>query len=435
VTDALVHDPVSALTAPWSGVSLVDLFASSCHLNAHATAFAEAPFSSIAPARRLTYLQANEAIDRLAIALGGLALQPGSTVGLCLGGTIEAPLAILATLRAGFVPCLLPTSLSRSDAAQVLRAVTVDAIVAAGALGPLRPAEVLRAAAVENGPSFILGFGARLPAGVVPLDDFLLDAPEARVVKPEPAEAARPLGLVTVERSRGSLALYRHDQEALVAAALAVVLRAGIGAGDRVLSTVSPMSLAGLVTGLVPALLTGGALFGLALFEGATLLRMLDDDAAGAHLVVPGVLETPLREAGLLGGSQVSSTVIVHRPPARFDRAAASVRPNSPVVDILALGERGNLPSRRGTDGRPTIALGEIRVPDEDGPLVIASRAGDNGLVAVAGAAVATRIHETFPDRETDWLATEVEVTTDAEGQIVLATPASGLGAGAGRLS
>ncbi|MEJ1936386.1 hypothetical protein WDZ92_39840, partial [Nostoc sp. NIES-2111] len=74
------------------------------------------------------------------------------------------------------------------------------------------------------------------------------------------------------------------------------------------------------------------------------------------------------------------------------------------------------------------------RVPDEAGPLVIAARAGEDGVVSVAGAAVSTRIHETFPDRETDWLATEVEVTTDGEGQIVLATPTSGLGAGSTRI-
>lgn len=435
MTDALVHDPVSALTAPWSGVSLVDLFASSCHLNAHATALGEAPFSTVAPARRLTYLQANEAIDRLSIALNGLALPHGATVALCLGATIEAPLALLATLRAGYVPCLLPVSLSRSDASLVLRTVAIDAIIAAGAVGSLRPAEVLRAAAVENGPSFILGFGARLPAGVVPLDDALLDAPEARILRPDPPESARPLGIVTVERNRGALALYRHDQEALVAAALSIVLRAGIGAGAAVLSTLSPMSVAGLVTGLVPVLLTGGAFFGQALFDAATMLRMLDGDAAGAHLVVPGVLETPLRESGMLGGPTVASTVIVHRPPARFDRASPAVRLVSPVVDVLALGERGLLSARRGQDGRPALALGEIRIPDDDGPLVIASRADAGGLVSVAGAAVATRINETFPDRETDWLATEVEVTTDAEGQIVLATPASAIGAGGSRIA
>jgi acyl-CoA synthetase (AMP-forming)/AMP-acid ligase II len=434
VSDALAHDPVSALTAPWSGVSLVDLFASSCHLNAHATAFGEAPFSAIAPARRLTYLQANEAADRLAIALGGLALQPGATVAICLGATIEAPLALIGTLRAGFVPCLLPPTLSRSEAAHVLRSIAVDAVIAAGAVGPMRPAEVMRAAAVENGPRYILGFGARLPAGVVPLDETLMDAPEARVVRAEPLDPGRPLGLVTLERTRGSLALYRHDQESLVAAALGLVLRAGVGAGDRVLSTLSPMSLAGIVTGLVPVLLTGGALFGLGLFESATLMRMLGEDAAGAHLVVPSVLETPLREAGILGGTTVASTVIVHRPPARFDRAAAAGLLQSPIVDVLALGERGSLAARRGQDGRPTVALGEIRIPDDDGPLVISARAGEDGIVSVAGAAVSTRIHETFPDRETDWLATEVEVATDGEGQIVLATPTSGLGAGAARI-
>jgi hypothetical protein len=303
-----------------------------------------------------------------------------------------------------------------------MRAARVRAVVTIGGVASLRPAEMLRMAAVEShGPRFILAFGSRLPAGVIALDSALIrsaDAGERALsgIGDEPCPA-----ILTADLRPDGVSLYRHEQEGLVAAALHLVLRSGMASGETVLSTLAPMSHAALVSGLVSTLLIGGALHVQPLFSGDGLLRQIE--ASGCpHLVVPGPLEAALAQTGLLGSVAVSSTQLVHRAPVRLDRVEAVPGKQTPIVDLLALGERGLLAGRRGGDGRPSLGLGEARIPEDDGDLIIGLRENGSGVLETAGAAVAHCVGQDLVLNDEEWVELGLHARLNSKGQIASLT-------------
>lgn len=402
---------------PWSGVALLDLFASTVQLNASAVAFADTGLKPGGARRRLTYAQASEVLDRLRQRLDDLALPRKAVVLIALGTSVEAPLCVLATLKAGLLPCLVPAATQQDDIAAIIAASGAQAAIACGALGDVRPVERVRAAAaLAGGLRYVLGFGERLPAGVIDLAEVFSENREAAMREPPAPVRAATLSVMTVEVGPGAPAVFVHDQESLVSLALELVLRTGMASGDTVFSTLSPMTQVGLAVGMAP-LLIGGSLLLQPLFSSDVLLDAIAS-ARRPHLVAPAALEEPLAEAGLLGGSALASTILLHRPPVRFGPAVQRRSVREPVVDLLALGERATLMSRRGADGRPALTLGEARVPEEDGALVLACRQDPSLRLSVSGACVASRLNETRPDRDTDWSPTPFAVSLDRDGQI-----------------
>ena len=211
--------------------------------------------------------------------------------------------------------------------------------------------------------------------------EHLLDAPEARILRPDPPEAARPLGVVTVERTRGSLALYRHDQEALVAAALAArgLTVSGhkvgpdyIDPGYHALATGRPArNLDPYLVGagrIVPLLLHGAAGADIAVIEGVMGLfdgRLgTDGEASTAHVAAltatPVVLVVDVSHAsrthaavvaGLAGfdpAVRIAGVVLNKAASARHaDEVVAALRPAGiPVLGVLPRDTGVQTPSR-----------------------------------------------------------------------------------------
>lgn len=401
---------------PWSGVTLLDLFASAVQLNGAVTAYAEIGSLGV-PGRSRTYAEAHDAVERIRTRLEDLDLPRGAVALLCTGASIDAPLVLLAMLAAGLTPCLVPPVATDEDLVKLCRASGAQVLVTCSQIGDVRPAEQLRRAAVEAGlPRYMMGFGERLPAGVMSLDGGLSEVREVsqRTVLPGARSAAA--SILTVELSPDGASLYVHDQEALVALALEWVLRSGVGTGETVTTTLSPMTQAGLVIALAP-LLTGGSLLLQPLFSGPALLAALRQGPR-MHLAGPAALQDGLRKAGLLGGPELGSTTLLHRPPLRFDGLPVVQARESAIIDMLSLGERTLLLARRGADGRPALSLAEARIPDDDGGLVLACRQDGALRISVSGASVATRLNERKPDRDTDWLATPFIASLDRDGQI-----------------
>ncbi|MFO1151986.1 MAG: AMP-binding protein [Alsobacter sp.] len=403
-------------TPPWSGVTLLDLFASTVQFGAAAMAFGQLPIPGGRSGAQLTYARAHDAVECLRHRLEDLALPRNAVVLLCLGATIEAPVSVLACLRAGLVPCLVPPTASEEEIAAVIGASGAQAAISCSGLGDVHPIDQVRAAAVAgDGPRFLLGFGERLPAGVIGLDEAFTEDREAAMREPPPAARNASHSVMTVEFAAEGPALFVHDQESIVALALALVLRAGMASGETVLSTVSPMTQAGLAVAMAP-LLIGGSLLLQPLFSSEGLRSALDQ-AARSHVVCPSPIEDPLERSGLMADQRLASVIVLHRPPVRF--GAASLRSaRCPVVDLLALGERSVLMARRGLDGRAAISLAEARVPDEDGALVLACRQDSALRIAISGASVALRLNERRPDRDTDWTPTPFVASLDREGQV-----------------
>jgi mycobactin salicyl-AMP ligase len=401
---------------PWSGVTLLDLFASTVQLGAAATAFGQVPVSGGRAGAQLSYAAAHEAVERLRQRIDDLALPRNAVVLVSLAATIEAPVCILACLRAGLVPCLVPPTASEEEIAAVMAASGAQAAISCSGVGDVHPIDRVRGAAVAgDGPRFILGFGNRLPAGVIGLDEAFTDEREAGTrEQPAPARGASH-SVMTVEFGAGGPALFVHDQESIVALALELVLRAGMASGETVLSTVSPMTQAGLVVAMAP-LLIGGSLLLQPLFSSEGLRAALDQ-APRPHLVCPSILEEPLGQSELLTFERLASVLLLHRPPVRFGPGSRR-RTACPMVDLLALGERSVLMARRGLDGRAAISLAEARVPEDDGALVLACRQDSALRISLSGASVALRLNERRPDRDTDWTATPFVASLDRDGQV-----------------
>ncbi len=317
MSSAHAYEQNAGLSAPWTGVSLTDLFSSTVQMNGSATAVIER--YGVAK-RALSYREADVIVDGIARHFMDLGLETGQPVIISMHNCLEAPLAILGALRGGFVPCLLPVSATIQQAGSLMRLVKAKAVVTVGAVERLRPADLLRQAAVESGgPRFILAFGSNLPAGTIGLDGVLTRSFDAGERGSSTRDEGYMPGVMTTELQPDGVTVHRHDQEGLVAAALQLVLRSGMAAGDTMLSTLAPMTHAGLACGLVSTLLVGGILQAHPLFSGAELMQQLEESPR-SHLVVPGVLEGALAEAKVLGTDMVASTLLVHRPPARFDR-------------------------------------------------------------------------------------------------------------------
>jgi hypothetical protein len=403
-------------TPPWAGVTLLDLFASTVQFGSAAMAFGQVAIPGGGAGAQLTYAGAHDAVERLRHRIEDLGLARNAVILLCLGATIEAPVSILASLKAGLVPCLVPPTASEEEIAAVIVASGAQAAISCSGIGDVHPIDRVRAAAVGGeGPRFLMGFGDRLPAGVIGLDEAFTEDREAAMREPPPSGRPASHSVMTVEFGAGGPALFVHDQESVVALALQLVLRTGMASGETVLSTVSPMTQAGLVVAMAP-LLIGGSLLLQPLFSGAGLQAALEQ-AARPHLICPSVIEDPLEGSGLMSDPRLASLVILHRPPVRFGTAGRR-RVRCPVVDLLPLGERSILMGRRGPDGRAAINLAEARVPEEDGALVLACRQDAALRISLSGASVALRLNERRPDRDTDWTPTPFVASLDRDGQV-----------------
>lgn len=414
---ALEHPP--AQMPPWAGITLPDLFAASVQANPQAAALRwQGDPSGGGGPKSITFAAAERAVQRTMEQFGDIGLQPGQVVVISMAGTWEAPLVVLATLRAGLTPCLASPALPLDAMTDLLGRATVGAVVTVGAVGTLRPAEQWRsAAAVCGGGRFVLAFGARLPGGVLPLDGLFASTVDAGYAETTTRVASQP-PVLTTRFVDGQVAVVRHEQDGLVAGGLLLVVRSGMAPAEPILTTIAPIGHAGLVTGLVPALLTGGSLWQLPTFRAAAFLASTDALGRG-HVVVPAALQDALETSGIV--RQAGSCILVHRPAAQFETRPLPGGASGVIVDVLACGEQGLLVARRGEDGASTLTVGESRIPDADGALVIRAETGPGGRLYLAGAAVPTRI-----DTASGSLGvaeTGLACRTDGRGRILSVTP------------
>jgi hypothetical protein len=413
---ALEHPP--AQMPPWAGIALSDLFAASVQANPQAAAFRWHGEPAGGGPRSITFAAAERAVQRIVEQFGDVGLQPGHVVVISMAATWEAPLVLLAALRAGLTPCLASPALPLDAMTDLLGRATVGAVVTVGSAGTLRPAEHWRsAAAAAGGGRFVLAFGGRLPGGVLPLDGLFASTADAGYAATGPRVGGQS-PVLTTRFVDGEVAVVRHEQDGLVAAGLLLVVRAGMASSEPILTTIAPFGHAGLVTGLVPALLTGGTLWQLPTFRASALLASTDAMGRG-HVVVPAALHDALVASGIVRGA--GSCILVHRPAAHFETRPLPGGAAGVIVDALACGEQGLLVARRGEDGASTLAVGESRIPDADGALVIRAETGPGGRLYLAGAAVPTRIDTA--SGSIGVAETGLACRTDGRGRIVSVTP------------
>jgi hypothetical protein len=345
---------------PWRGMTLASLLRSSAAVKPAGLAFAEAGDPA---ARRdggnacLDYRAVGLAMDGLRLRLSGLGAKAGDTVAIVMPNRAEALIAILCLLEAGIRPLLLPLAVPPDMLWAALAGTGASGLlVCADGPGAELSAGVVLAARAHRSLHFVAAFGERAMPGCEPLGGLHALQTLGPVSDPTDRRGTGATPVLTVEWLHGVRPI-THTQEALIAAALHLGLAAGIVSGDPILTTLPAATQAGVATGLAAALVTGSPLHLLPVFSSSGLAFALA--ATGAcHLVAPALLEQPLAAERLLGSSLLRATLFLHRAPADLTQPATPAGAASPVIDVLALGERATLAACRDLDGGPCLTVG-----------------------------------------------------------------------------
>lgn len=288
---------------------------------------------------------------------GGLVA--GERVLIVAGAQTNALVALASALSLGLEPALAPMGLGPVELAAHARAADAAALVGPSHYGAMPVGEAyLSAAAIADsvrmvatqGPEPVDGAADLSPEGLagLPVDPALL----ADRVTETPVVA-------TFSGPPQAPTLILHRQAALFADALSLVEQARINPTKRIVSTLPPATLAGLVAGPFAAFVGASSLALHGPFEANRFLALLDAQR-GSHLVAPCAIAPMFEDRRLT--TELTSLILV----SRFAEARSFTLPpplacDRPMVDLYAFGE-DTLLARRRTDGE---ARPPVRVTDK----------------------------------------------------------------------
>ncbi len=298
-------------------------------------------------------------VGRLAALFRHAALAPGERVLIVAGATTGAIVALAAALRAGLEPALMPVGLGPVEMAAHARAAGAVALVGPASYGALDLGDAyLSTAALADSIRMIATQGPGPVDGAADISSERLDAMVEIADAGAASDATEPPMIATFAGPASTPTLVAHRQGALLADALSLVEQARINPAARIVSTVPPSSLAGLVAGPFAALIGASGLVLHGPFQAAGFLAACDAEP-GFHLVLPAAIGSIFEDGALT--VDLASLILV----SRFADASAFVVPSSlscdrAIVDVYAYGETTVLAQRR-ADGE---AHPPIRVTD-----------------------------------------------------------------------
>ena len=325
-------------------------------------------------------------VTQLAGALTALGLRSGERVLLTGGAETAVVRALAGALRAGLDVALFPMHLPLKMLATYVRDVGAAALIGPTSYGGLHLGETWLAAAADT-PSLrlVATIGPDEADGAVDLSPAGLSAAgftgAAVAIK-----GARPR-IITADRGPAGARAVTHHQATLMMAGLDLVARAGIARQTPLLSTLAPVSVAGLVAGPIAALLAGATLVLDGPFETQAFLARFET-LARSHLVVPAAMGADVARAGL--GPQLATLLLVSRAAGLGTLGLpAHVDAGCPVLDLYAVGESALVAEMRsGGHAAPAAAEPHRIAFDGRDILAIERVAGPGGVIRLRGAAV-----------------------------------------------
>lgn len=371
-----------------AGVSLDTLFVSNARARPDALALCDPPdresFTDGKP-RRLTYAQLNAEVDRLARQLRMFELPAESVVAVQLPNMAENVIALLAILRAGLVAAPVPMLWRKADLVEALARIEPKAFITLAKLGRDKPAEIACEAAINLfSLSFPCSFGRDVPDGIFPLEEASVeDEPIQFATLP-----ANAMAMATFDATRDGFYPVGRSHAQWLAAGLATLLEGRIKAGETILSTLPPSSLAGLSAAFIPWLLSGGALVLAHGFSRNALAETGKENKV--HLVAPAA---SLAEVAFSQGGALLSCIAVHRSPQTLTLDFSNI-PAGLFVDLTVFGETGAIALHREDPRRSRpLPLGAVTAPSgtAGAPVVIDTRIGADGILALSGAMIPRR--------------------------------------------
>ena len=277
----------------------------------------------------------------------------GERVVVVAGARTDTLIALAAIGRAGLIPALVPCDLNPVELAAHGRVAEAVALIGPGAYGGLQLAETyLSAAVVVETIRMIACQGPGLVDGAIDIAFPTLDAMADPGDHHLPPRGVPPIA--TFAGPRTAPTMRRHRQASLFADALSLVEQARINPSKRLISTLPPATLAGLVCGPFAALIGASSLVLHGPFDADRFLAICDAEP-GYHLVVPGTIGSLFADRAL--SADLASLILV----SRYQSASAFAPPpfnacERPIVDVYAFGEDQVLAQRR-VDGAATPPL------------------------------------------------------------------------------
>jgi hypothetical protein len=246
------------------------------------------------------------ALDARANALAALlaSVQPEGGAPAVISATLspEALIAIMACLRAGLSPHLVPASITGDEAEALLTRLEAPVAIGVGPVAELRPLLALRAGAARSFHLRLLaGFGPHVPDGVAPIDHLPLAG--------SPPLAPRPSLAFTLPSSIGNHV--ECDEAAIMALAYEVAGALFPAPSSRLVTTMSGVDCSTLATSIGVGLIAGIEVTTLGLFSLAKLWGCLTSSMA-VHLVAPASIEPALAQAGITRHGSLASLVLIH---------------------------------------------------------------------------------------------------------------------------
>lgn len=326
--------------------------------------------------RRFTYAEALKISDHVSAQIAALNLPQNSAVVLLFPNGAELVLTLLAVLRAGHVPVPVPVAWRKSDLVRACREAEAAALITTAHYSGENLPQLAADVAIEAFElSFPCAFGAPLPDGVTPLSL----SPKSAML--DEISVAPPAGIGTLHTEIGGVSFVLHRDEEMIAAGLSAVLAADVQSSDKLISAISPATFGGIVTVLVPWLLSGGAL---------TLLADADELVTSAsprtHLVASAGAILPLYETL---SSPLASVVAVHFGATQYATDFSSIDARQ-LVDAYLIGEFAVVATRRMAlvTAAQSIACGAIHSGMPNASPVLETRFDDSGSLFVCGTMV-----------------------------------------------
>jgi AMP-binding enzyme len=318
-----------------AGITLDTLLQS--NLEARATSTLLRP----ADGQPLSYAELDRRVDALAALFASV--EPPANAPVLIAAPLgpEAMIALMAALRAGLSPHLMPASVTADDAEAVMTAREVPIAVGISELAELRPLLALRSAAARSFHLRLLaGFGPHLPDGVAPAGS-PADAGFA-------ASAAR--GMVSFSlpgAGEAQIDCQINCTEAeIMALALDIAREARPAPASRIVSTMSGIDATTLASSLGFGLIAGIEVTTLGLFHLAKLWGCLTSSIA-VHLVIPASIEPALTDAGISRHTSLASLIVIHEAGLSAPATALSTdEARIAIIDVWR-GSNGNYSAAR----------------------------------------------------------------------------------------
>ncbi|SIQ48839.1 AMP-binding protein [Bosea sp. TND4EK4] len=279
-------------------------------------------------AASVNFVQLDQRIDRLARLLAINKARPGATVAILAPLGPEAIVSVMASLRAGLSPFMLPLHGNELELLRLIEA--SEAVMALGVsrVGTQRPLLVLRNLAMRAfSTRFVGGFGPDVPDGVAPLDTLMASAGS----HPLPDGAGR--AAIQVADAAAMTGPFPLSERELLGKALDLSRLLKPEPSARIVTTLVGGDLAALASGPATALLTGVELLPLGLFSLGDLRACLAGGRA-VHLILPGAFEPALAHSRLAAHAGLASVVFVQRSGDQRSYPALD-RPDVTIADIV----------------------------------------------------------------------------------------------------